>query len=399
MGAQRKRRLQRLSLGLLLFGLGTIFGLYFNSPQTSHESKQVSSILKLENKDILHYLEAITRIRDIALFLSEDITREQVVQGTLKAYLDDKDTFSAYLTQEEYSKFRESQAGRYVGIGMEIEKNRFGEIICFPYPESVAERAGIRHGDQLKSIDEIPVAGKSIFTIASLASGREGTSVDLVIKKKSGGDVRLSLIRSVVRFESISKRQVGKLSFLKILSFSSSAKARMVGFLSAWDENSPIVLDLRGNPGGDLDAAVDSAKLFLKRRENVYSIRGRNGIETFASSDDALSPAFPIILWQDETTASAAEIFIAALLENDKAISIGTKTFGKGTKQDIIRLSDGSALVLTTGYLQTPSGEEYDGIGLNPSFELVINNPKIVDYIAKTNALIDSFRGGTAIGF
>jgi carboxyl-terminal processing protease len=336
----------------------------------------------------LLYLEAVTRIKDNSIFLEGDTTRKEIVQDTLKAYLNAKDAFSGYLTREEYLRFKESQDEKYVGIGMEIEKNIHGEIVCFPYPESVAERAGIRNGDRLKSIDQVPVYGKSILAVATLARGRQGTQVDLVITHKNGKDVPLRLTRSDVQFESISRKKLGNISVLKILSFSRIAKAKIESILNAWDKDTPLVIDLRGNPGGDLNAAVDSAMLFLEKGKKILSIRARNGSKTYKSRTDAVSFGTPIILWQDEVTASAAEVFITALTENGRAISIGTKTFGKGTKQDIVELSDGSALVLTTGYLQTPDRREFEGNGISPSYQLATDNPDTAHYLAKTAELI-----------
>ena len=128
--------------------------------------------------------------------------------------------------------------------------------------------------------------------------------------------------------------------------------------------------------------------LFLRKEKKILSIQTKKSSKHYTSSNDSVSFASPIFLWQDEATASAAEVFIAALTDNNKAVSVGKKTFGKGTTQDVIELSDGSALVLTTGHLRTPSGLEYHGIGLAPSYELASHNPDTADYVAKTAELI-----------
>ena len=133
------------------------------------------NIFGFAEKDILLYLEAVTRIKKDAMFLTPTITRKKIVQDTLKSYLTQNDTFSDYLTRKEYLRFKKSQDEEYFGIGMEIEKDRNGKIICFPYPGSPAERVGISVGDQLKSIDGIPIYGKSLFTVASMIRDKRET--------------------------------------------------------------------------------------------------------------------------------------------------------------------------------------------------------------------------------
>ena len=373
---------------VILF-LGFLLGLYFASSYLENESENIVSMLKLEDEDILLYLEAITKIRDKDIFLEKNISRKKIVQESLKSYLNQQDMFSGYLTREEYLRFQESQNDRYVGVGMEIEKNKKGEIVCFPYPKSAAERAGISTGDRLVSVDGTPIKEKSILAIATLARGKQGTQIVFVVEKKNGERRKVSVTRSNVQLESIFKQKFEEISVLRIITFSPTSKLQIESIINTWDKDAPIVVDLRGNSGGDLHVSIDSAMLFLSKGKKILTVRARDKSKTYVSSTEDLSPGSPIFLWHDEATASAAEIFVAALTENGKAVSIGTKTFGKGTKQDIIELSDGSALVLTTGYLQTPKGTEYEGRGLAPTYELASKSPHIADYLAKTKELAD----------
>lgn len=342
----------------------------------------------LKDEDILFYLEAITRIQENSLFLPPSITRDNIIQGTLKAYLATKDQFSDYLTHDEYLRFRELQNDRYVGIGIEIEKDRDGEIVCFPYPGSPAEEAGVAVGDRLRSIDGVSISGRSLFTLGSLVQGKKGTKVILEVITEKGTKKQISVTRSAVRVQNASKHWYGTMPVIKLFAFTPNTKDELKHILSDWKKDNPVIIDLRGNPGGDLHAAIDSAMLFLEKTKKIVSIKTRAGIKVYESSNGVLSLLHPIYLWQDETTASAAEVFIGALTENDKAISIGKKTFGKGTKQDIIELSDGSALVLTTGYLQTPHNIEYQGRGLNPTYMLEGKHPEMLAYLGKVEELV-----------
>jgi carboxyl-terminal processing protease len=324
----------------------------------------------LEDKDILLYMEAIAKIRENGSFLKAGIAREEIVAESLKSYLSQIDIASDYLTREEYRRFKESQDDRYVGIGMEIKKERDGRILCLPYPDGPAAHAGIMAGDELKTINAIPVHGKSVFAVASIARGKPGSQVDLILTTRAGLEKQVKVRRSAVTTDSVSSHQFGKLRVMKIGFFSRDTKEKLKRLLKTWESGQPIIMDLRGNAGGDLHAAIDAAMLFLSRGKRIASIQARDRAKTFDANGGAENGTSPLYLWQDEATASAAEVFIAALTENNRAVSIGQKTFGKGTVQDIIELSDGSAMILTTGLLKTPRGVSYDRQGLAPTFAI-----------------------------
>ncbi len=379
-----------VSVPLIIFFCCACFLLlitFFAAPQPKDSPKKPDRTLGLDAKDLLLYLEAITRMREEASFLDLSTTREKLIQETLKSYLAQKDAFSDYLTREEYRKFKESQDDKYVGVGMEIEKDRDGKIVCMPYLSGPAKEAGISVGDQLKSIDGIPVDGKSLFAIASMARGKRGTEVDFIVLTKSGTEKRVTVTRSEVLGETVSQYWIGKRPIIKIFSFTRNTPEKLRRILSNWATDNPIVIDLRSNAGGDLYAAIDSARLFLEKGKKIVSLKTRNGAKIYESADGAINLSSPIYLWQDEATASAAEVFISALTENNRAVSIGKRTFGKGTKQDIIELSDGSALVLTTGELQTPRGASYQGYGLNPTHPLPEVSTKTAQYMTKVEEL------------
>jgi len=321
----------------------------------------------LDDKDILLYMEAIAKIRENASFLKADTTREQIVEESVRSYLSEKDPSSDYLSREEYRRFKSAQDDRYVGIGMEIKKERDGRIFCVPYAGGPAAQAGIAVGDELKTIDGIPVRGKSIFALASLARGKPGTEVGFVVSTKNGVERKVKVRRSAITLDSVSPLKLGETRVIKISSFTRDTRDKLRRMLKSWANGQPIVIDLRGNAGGDLHAAIDCAMLFLAKGKRIVSIETRNRPKSYDSNAAAENESSAIYLWQDDATASAAEVFIAALTENGRAVSIGKRTFGKGTMQDIIELSDGSAIVLTTGRLETPRGVSYDGDGLAPT--------------------------------
>lgn len=373
-------------LSALAFSLSAITGC-----RSKDNTESAGHTFRLPGKELLVYIEAVTRIRETAAFLPPRVTTAQIVGDTLNVYLAEKDAFSGYLTREEYRDFQRLQDDRYVGIGMEIEKDAEGNVLCFPVPGSGAATAGIHARDRLKSIEGVPVAGKSLLALGFLARGAPGGRLALVIVTPAGIEKQVILTRAMTSIETVSQRTVGSIPVIRIRTFTRSTKGKLAALATDWARDRPAVLDLRGNRGGDLHAAIDSAQLFLPAGARIVSVTGRS-TKHYQSDNAPLNMETPIYLWQDEATASAAEVFIAALTQNRRAVSIGKQTFGKGTKQDILELSDGSALVLTTGHLATPDGTRYDGQGISPTHALPEKVSATGHYFQRVRSLMYSER-------
>ena len=359
--------------------------------RSKDNTESAGHTFRLTAKELLVYVEAVTRIRETAAFLPPRVTTAQIVGHTLNAYLAENDASSGYLTREEYRDFQRLQDDRYVGIGMEIEKDAEGNVLCFPVPGSAATKAGIHARDRLKSIEGIPVSGKSLLALASLARGVPGGRLVLVIVTPAGIEKQVILTRAMTSIETVSQRKLGSIPVIRIRTFTRGTKGKLAALATDWARDRPAVLDLRGNRGGDLHAAIDSAQLFLPAGARIVSVTGRS-TKHYHSDNAPLNRETPIYLWQDEATASAAEVFIAALTQNRRAVSIGKQTFGKGTKQDILELSDGSALVLTTGHLATPDGTRYDGQGIAPTHALPEEVSDTGRYLERVRSLMYSER-------
>ncbi|MDH3601042.1 MAG: S41 family peptidase, partial [Candidatus Tectomicrobia bacterium] len=178
------------------------------------------------------------------------------------------------------------------------------------------------------------------------------------------------------------------LPIVRILSFTAGTPEELQNLFATLDQTTPAVLDLRGNPGGSLYDAIDAAMLFLNNGQKVVTLRTREGSRIYRRNLPAAPFTAPLYLWQDAYTASAAEVFIAALQQNQRAVSIGRKTFGKSTVQKLIALSDGSALYLTTSDVQTPNGNLYHQHGLDPTYRLDKPRVETEDYLAKVKVLM-----------
>jgi len=336
---------------------------------------------------IRHYAEALVHIERDAMFSTPADSPQEIVASSLRAYLGQKDPYSDFLTKEEYAKFMEASRGEQTGIGMDIEKRRNGDILCYPIPNGPAAQAGVKPGEQLLSLDGVATGGKSLPAIVSLAAGRQGVPIVAGLENSSGNRRLVSIIRARFSAQPVSEYTHRSSRIIRLASFTPNTRQELDYLVSKQRQHDYIIIDLRGCGGGDFYAAVDSAMLFLAKGEEIVSVSGRSGSQDYSATISHVPPAQRIFLWQDEFTASAAEIFIAALTENDRGISVGTATAGKGTRQDIIKLQDGAALILTTGYLLTPRGVEFDGSGLRPMHQVEGDAPDEDDFLSKTAML------------
>jgi carboxyl-terminal processing protease len=225
-------------------------------------------------------------------------------------------------------------------------------------------------GDRLLAINGEELAKKSFFAITALATGKTGTKVKLLVSTAKDETREVIARLSSTQVESVSTRWQASIPVIKIAFFASQTKFDLVNSLERLAPSQAVVLDLRGNPGGDFYTALESADLFIPEGKLLASAIGKDKQTPYRSSGIRKYLKFKLFIWQNHGTASAAEVFTAALTENNRAVSIGENSYGKGTKQNIIELSDGSALILTTEYFVTPNGVKYNRIGLQPTHKL-----------------------------
>lgn len=308
--------------------------------------------------------DALAVIARQAAFAPAD--SRQIVARMLSDYLGAEDPYSGFMTRDEYAAYRGLAKGSYGGIAMDLERRHSGETICYPYAHGPAELAGIAAGERLVSIDGTPVAGKPLPVLAALATGAAGTQVVLQIADAKGATRPVSVTRAHIDAPTLTLDTAGSLQVIRIARFAPNTRSEVAALLAGWDARRPVVFDLRGCGGGDFYAAVDTAMLFLDKGAPIVTVTGRDGARLYASTLDRTPPARTPYLWQDEATASAAEVFIAALTGNGRGVSIGMPSAGKGSRQDIFELADGSALILSTGYLTAPRGVAFNGRGLTP---------------------------------
>ena len=262
------------------------------------------------------YLEAVAKIREYSIYPNDyidektffwdnvtrlrvrfgyEISQEELAQKTILLYLQRRgDLFSDYLIPSEYKGFIASQKFNYAGVGMDINKER-SRVRCFPYPGSPAEEGGLSHGDIIMNVDGRSTAGQSVYLIGSWIRGKPGTEVILTVRSDSGPARRVTVIRSPIVHKSVANQESASLRLIKIWRFTKQTPAELKDALASFPPGQPVVLDLRGNTGGNLQASVDAAALFLAQGRKIVNLQKKSGKESFRSIQSHSIPILPSI--------------------------------------------------------------------------------------------------------
>jgi carboxyl-terminal processing protease len=303
----------------------------------------------------------------------------QLLQAAIRGMVASLDPYSAYLDGDEYDEVKISSSGRYSGVGLELSIEDEQVVVIAPFDGSPAALAGIRSGDIIVTIDGIPVNTSTLADTIGRMRGAEGTSVKIGIMREGNAEPMLfTLKRSRVDLHSVSAQTLESgYGYVRISQFSETTGDDLTAALKdlrKQHHGAPLkglVLDMRDNPGGVLEAAVAVADAFLDSGV-IVTARGRTPDSKFemdATPGDALNGA-PIVVLVNGGSASAAEIVAGALKDQHRAKLMGRTTFGKGSVQTIIPLSDDRAVKLTTSLYYTPSGASINHHGIAPDIEL-----------------------------
>ena len=297
------------------------------------------------------------------------------------------DRFSDYFSPQALASFNEQIEGHFSGIGLSVVPVKKGLQVAQVFARSPADKGGIKTGEVIVAVDGKSIAGLDSGAATARIKGPEGTEVTVrVLDPKRGKARDLTLTRAQVELPNVS-HQVKKvdgheLGYVRMLSFSEGVHAQLAAAVAKVEKEGAegIVLDLRGNPGGLLDEAVESASVFLPPDEVVVSTKSRTqGDSVHKTSGEQLSK-LPMVVLIDRNTASAAEILTAALADDGEATVVGTRSYGKGVFQEEKDLANGGALKLTVGEYFTPDGENLARTkGIHPEVQVRDNPHTTVD--------------------
>jgi len=301
-----------------------------------------------------------------------DVDDDTLIQGAIDGMIDTlDDPYTAYFSDEEYQSFTNSIDGSYKGIGIYIEEKDGYIMVQSPIPNSPAEKAGLKAGDAIIKVDGIDIVGETTEAASSLIKGEEGTFVTLTILREGKtyhvdvkrGEIQLPLVES-----DMLTKEVG---YIRLYTFSDATVKQFKQQLNQLTEAgmTRLVLDLRNNPGGYLDAVLEISKNFIEEGPIVY-VTNKAQEEEMLGIEGGQNWDKPMVVLIDGGTASAAEILTAALKEYGKATVIGTTSFGKGTVQTLVPLQHGGYLKLTVNEYFTPNKNKMNGVGITPDIEV-----------------------------
>jgi carboxyl-terminal processing protease len=301
----------------------------------------------------------------------DEVTPDRLLEQAMRGMVGGLDPYSAYLDRREYEELRRSAAGSYPGIGIEVSAESEGIKVVRSLADSPAARAGIRGGDVILQIDNEPV-GRNVSAALEQMRGPPGSLVRLTLRRAESAElVSVALERAKVEVHSVSGEMLESgFAYVRIASFSETTRKdfdKVLGELSMTGRLRGVVLDVRHNPGGVLEAAVEVADALLDSG-NIVSATGRTAEANFRmdASRGQLLEGVPLVLLINGASASAAEILAGALKDNGRARLVGRRTYGKGVVQSVLPLADGRALKLTTSRYVTPAGVSIDETGIEP---------------------------------
>jgi len=313
----------------------------------------------------------------------EPVSDRQLMDNAVRGMLAELDPHSQYLDPREYNEIRISTSGTFTGVGLEVQTGDGRIMVVSPIEGTPADRAGIRAGDTILAIDGEPVDHRNIRQAILRMRGPAGSRVQLSVVRDGWPEpLDYDLQRSAVEVHSVRSRLLDPgYGYLRISQFTDTTAKDLRRAIVDLNRMTPdglkgLVLDLRDNPGGVLEAAVEVADSFLDQGL-IVTASGRARDATFrheAAPGDLLSGA-PLVVLVNGGSASASEIVAGALKEHHRATIMGTRTFGKGSVQTVMPLSEGRAIKLTTSRYFTPSGVSIQGLGISPDVDLIAGDP------------------------
>lgn len=316
---------------------------------------------------------------------SDKATYERLIQAAIKGMLQDLDNYTGYESIEQHKESIRVLGGETVGVGLVVNKiNNTPLEVITPLEGSPAEAAGIRPGSLILEINGEKTAPMSMRECLKLIQGKPDTTVKLTVKYKEDAIYEVSLPRKNIAFGSIPPHGVkvidGDIGYIRIMVFSSHTAADFDRAFRKLEKQGikALVIDLRNNPGGLLNSAVDLASRLLKPDSVILYTSSRDSEEhkeetiTSYKTAKAIDSGIPVVLLVNSLSASASEILAGALMDNKRAVSVGSRTFGKATVQNIQELPDGSAIRLTIGRYLTPSRKPIQGIGITPNITVEV---------------------------
>lgn len=297
-----------------------------------------------------------------------DIETGELIESSVKGMLDRLDPYSVYFDSVEFARMQENTSGNFGGLGIEIGIRGSVLTVIAPMDNTPAERAGLMAGDQILEIDDESTQGITTEEAVNKLRGVPGTQVKIrILHPGQTEPLDIAITREIIHLKSVPYAEIidgTEIGYIRLSNFYNDAGMEVSDAVRTLAESgaNKFILDLRGNPGGLLREAIDISNVFLPKGSTVVSTNGRVGRNRFFSENEPISPASPLIVLVNFSSASASEIVGGAIQDHDRGLIMGSRTYGKGSVQSIFPLYSGTrgAIKLTTSRYYTPSGRLID---------------------------------------
>jgi len=329
-------------------------------------------------EELKTFTEALSLVRKNYV---EETKPKDLIYGAIKGMLNSLDPHSAFMTPEQYKEMQVDTKGEFGGLGIQIGIKDGMLTVIAPIEDTPAYKAGINAGDKIIKINNEFTKDMSLHDAVSKMRGVPKTSVKITVLREGWKETRdFNIVREIIKIKSVKSKTIeDNIGLIKINQFQEQTSDDLTNAIeNLMKQNiTALILDLRNNPGGLLNSAVDVSSKFLPPGKLVVFIKDKKGEKTeYRSEKDGVIFSLPMVVLVNQGSASASEIVAGALKDWDRAVLIGTQTFGKGSVQSVVPLGDGSALRLTTARYYTPKGVSIQTTGITPD---IVVKPEVKD--------------------
>lgn len=329
---------------------------------------------RVSEEDVDEKLDLLNSLIGQYYLYEDEIDAEELIDGIYSGYASALgDPYTEYYDEEETDALFESTSGEFSGIGATMSQSLDSDVITVSnvYEGSPAEKAGMKSGDILVQVDGHQTSGKDLDTVVSWIKGEQGTEVVLRVLR-NGKELELTAVRDIIEVQTVAfEMKDGKVGYIAVSEFDKVTYEQFKDALNELEARGMegLVIDLRGNPGGNLTTVTEMLKLLLPEG-TIVSTKDKYGNTDEITCDGANEFTKPLAVLVDQYSASASEIFCGAIQDYGIGTIVGMKTYGKGVVQQILDLGDGTSLKVTVAEYYTPSGRSINGTGVEPDVEV-----------------------------
>jgi carboxyl-terminal processing protease len=315
---------------------------------------------------------------------NDQIDTEALAQGAIRGMLEVlDDPYTSYLDAETYQLSSQGLEGEFGGIGAYVTAKDGQIVIVAPMEDTPADRAGIKSGDVVLEVDGQSTEGMSATEVVILVRGPEGTKVSLLILHEGETEpVLIEIVRAVIEVPSVTFEMMEEIAYIGIADFTERTAEELSPVIEELEQQGAegIILDLRGNLGGPLNATVDTASFFLEEGVVLETVDNEGNHDSYPVRSLGVTTDLPLVVLVDGYSASASEVLAGALQDYGRAVIAGAQTLGKGSANILLQLGDGSGLYVTSARWYTPSGRLIEGEGIYPDYELELEGDDLIQW-------------------